>query len=171
MSPNSLEGQNLGRYRVLEPLGRGGMATKLQAANIARQIGYPVVLKIWSPDILHKTDVGGVRVNLRTADDVRDAFDLIMYRAGRYMPDARIWGCQVQQMVKGGREVLLGMSRDPQFGPLVVSPIYEATAVGFDGEAFFDYHPFGDPGNCRHDDLQRCQPEREMARMILDQYA
>jgi acetyltransferase len=93
--------------------------TPEEAIEIAEDIGYPVVIKVASPDILHKTDVGGVRVNLRTADDVRDAFDLIMYRAGRYMPDARIWGCQVQQMVPGGREVLVGMSRDPQFGPLV----------------------------------------------------
>jgi acetyl coenzyme A synthetase (ADP forming)-like protein len=93
--------------------------TPEEAVEIAEEIGYPVVIKVASPDILHKTDVGGVRVNLGSADDVRDAFDLIMYRAGRYMPDARIWGCQVQQMVPGGREVLLGMSRDPQFGPLV----------------------------------------------------
>ncbi|MBU0702293.1 MAG: acetate--CoA ligase family protein, partial [Chloroflexi bacterium] len=79
----------------------------------------PVVMKIASPDILHKTDVGGVKLNLRSPNDVRDAFDLMVYRAGRYVPDANIWGCQVQQMVQGGREVLLGMSRDPQFGPLV----------------------------------------------------
>ena len=58
-------------------------------------------------------------MNLRSPDDVRDAFDLIVYRAGRYVPGARIWGCLVQQMVPGGREVLVGMSRDPQFGPLV----------------------------------------------------
>jgi acetyl coenzyme A synthetase (ADP forming)-like protein len=90
-----------------------------EAVSIAEEIGYPVVLKIASPDILHKTDVGGVKVDLRTATDVRDAFDLMVYRAGRYVPGARIWGCQVQQMVQGGREVLLGMSRDPQFGPLV----------------------------------------------------
>jgi acyl-CoA synthetase (NDP forming) len=77
------------------------------------------VMKVASPDILHKTDVGGVKLNLGSAGDVRDAFDLIVYRAGRYVPGARIWGCQVQQMVSGGREVLVGMSRDPQFGPLV----------------------------------------------------
>jgi acetyltransferase len=93
--------------------------TPEEAVAIAEEIGYPVVLKIASPDILHKTDVGGVKVNLGTATDVQDAFDLMVYRAGRYVPGARIWGCQVQQMVKGGREVLLGMSRDPQFGPLV----------------------------------------------------
>jgi acetyl coenzyme A synthetase (ADP forming)-like protein len=90
-----------------------------EAIEIAEEIGYPVVMKIASPDILHKTDVGGVRLNLRSPDDVRDSFDLMVYRAGRYVPDAQIWGCQVQQMVSGGREILLGMSRDPQFGPLV----------------------------------------------------
>nr|MBC8252445.1 acetate--CoA ligase family protein [Ardenticatenia bacterium] len=93
--------------------------TTEEAIEIAEDIGYPVVLKIASPDILHKTDVGGVKLNLRSPGDVRDAFDLIVYRAGRYVPGARIWGCLVQQMVMGGREVLVGMSRDPQFGPLV----------------------------------------------------
>ena len=94
-------------------------ATPEEAVDIADEIGYPVVMKIASPDILHKTDVGGVKVNLRSPGDVRDAFDLMIYRAGRYVPGARVWGCQVQEMVHGGREVLLGMSRDPQFGPLV----------------------------------------------------
>ncbi|MCK4314296.1 MAG: acetate--CoA ligase family protein [Anaerolineae bacterium] len=93
--------------------------TPEEAVEVADEIGYPLVLKIASPDILHKTDVGGVKLNLRSPDDVRDAFDLIVYRAGRYVPGARIWGCLVQQMVPGGREVLVGMSRDPQFGPLV----------------------------------------------------
>lgn len=90
-----------------------------QAAEIASRIGFPVVLKIASPDILHKTDVGGVKVGLETPSDVRDAFDLITYRAHRYLPDARLWGCLVQKMAPPGIEVLLGMNRDPQFGPLV----------------------------------------------------
>ena len=91
-----------------------------QAIDIAGRFGYPVVLKIASPDILHKTDVGGVKVGLENAEDVRDAFELMTYRAQRYIPDARIWGCLVQQMVpSGGLEVLVGMNRDPQFGPLV----------------------------------------------------
>jgi acetyltransferase len=77
------------------------------------------VLKIASPDILHKTDVGGVKLNLNSPDDVRDAYDLMVYRASRYVPGARIWGCLVQKMAPEGREVLIGMSRDPQFGPLV----------------------------------------------------
>jgi acetate---CoA ligase (ADP-forming) len=91
-----------------------------QAVEIATRLGFPVVLKIASPDILHKTDVGGVKVGLRNAEDVRDAFELMVYRAERYLPDANIWGCLVQQMVpQGGLEVLVGMNRDPQFGPLV----------------------------------------------------
>jgi acetyltransferase len=79
-----------------------------------------VVLKIASPDILHKSDSGCIKLNLMSEGDVRDAFDLIVYRATRSMPDATIWGCQVQQMVKGGKEVIIGMNRDPQFGPLIM---------------------------------------------------
>jgi acetyl coenzyme A synthetase (ADP forming)-like protein len=95
-------------------------STPDEAIEIARQIGYPVVLKIASPDILHKTDVGGVKVNLRNASDVRDAFELMVYRAQRYVPEATIWGCLVQEMAPpGGIEILVGMNRDPQFGPLV----------------------------------------------------
>ncbi len=91
-----------------------------EAVAAAESIGYPVVLKIASPDILHKTDIGGVKVNLASASEVRDAFDLIIYRATRHMPDANIWGCQVQQMIKGGRETIIGVNRDPQFGPLLM---------------------------------------------------
>jgi len=91
-----------------------------QAVEIANSIGYPVVLKIASPDILHKTDMGGVKVGLESAQDVRDAFELMTYRAQRYLPEARLWGCLVQEMAPpGGLEVLVGMNRDPQFGPLV----------------------------------------------------
>jgi acetate---CoA ligase (ADP-forming) len=94
--------------------------TPEEAIEIAREIGYPVVLKIASPDILHKTDVGGVKVGLQNQTDVRDAFELMIYRAQRYVPEAHIWGCLVQEMVpSGGLEVLVGMNRDPQFGPLV----------------------------------------------------
>ena len=93
--------------------------TAEKAVEIAANMGYPVVLKIASPDILHKTDVGGVKVGLQNATDVRDAFDLITYRSQRYLPEAHLWGCQVQKMVPSGLEILIGMNRDPQFGPLV----------------------------------------------------
>jgi len=94
--------------------------TAEEAVAAANEIGYPVVVKIASPDILHKSDIGGVRVNVTDAQAVADTFDLITMRAQRYMPDADIWGCLVQQMVVGGKEVILGMSRDPQFGPMLL---------------------------------------------------
>jgi acetyltransferase len=94
--------------------------TPEKAVEVANQLGYPVVLKIASPDILHKTDVGGVKVGLDNPEDVLDAYELMVYRAQRYIPNARIWGCLVQEMMpQGGIEVLVGMNRDPQFGPLV----------------------------------------------------
>ena len=106
-------------YNIKTPAARVA-ATPAEAVQIASEIGFPVVLKIASPDILHKTDVGGVKVGLRNAEEVRDAFDLMTFRAERYLPEARLWGCQVQEMAPpGGLEVLVGMNRDPQFGPLV----------------------------------------------------
>lgn len=97
------------------------LATNIdEAIEIADRIGYPVVMKIASPDILHKSDIGGVKLGIRSPAEVRDAFDLITYRATRYMPDAQIWGCQIQEMVTGGREVIIGMNRDLQFGPLMM---------------------------------------------------
>jgi acetyltransferase len=102
------------------PIPQSEIAESPEAAvEIARKIGFPVVLKIASPDILHKTDIGGVKVGLRNAEEVRDAFELIVYRAQRYVPDANILGCLVQEMAPAGMEVLVGMNRDPQFGPLV----------------------------------------------------
>jgi acetyltransferase len=91
-----------------------------EAARFADEVGFPVVIKIASPDILHKTDVGGVKLNVMTPSDVRDAFELMTYRARRYVPDAEIWGCLVQEMVLGGKEVIAGMNRDPHFGPVMM---------------------------------------------------
>ncbi len=91
-----------------------------EAVRFADEIGFPVVIKIASPDILHKTDVGGVKLNIMTPTDVHDAFELLVYRANRYVPDAEIWGCLVQEMVLGGKEIIVGMNRDPHFGPLMM---------------------------------------------------
>lgn len=103
------------------PLPKTGLAaTADEAVALAESIGYPVVMKIASPDILHKSDIGGIKLNITSASEVRDAFDLLVYRGTRFMPDATIWGCQIQQMVKGGREVIIGVNRDPQFGPLIM---------------------------------------------------
>jgi len=99
----------------------GSIATTAeQAANIADQLGYPVVLKIWSPDILHKSDCGGVKVGLSNRQEVMDAFDLMMYRIPKREPDADILGVLVQEMCRKGQEVILGMNRDPHFGPLMM---------------------------------------------------
>ncbi|MDD3581485.1 MAG: acetate--CoA ligase family protein [Desulfobacca sp.] len=91
-----------------------------EAVALARLIGYPVVFKIASPEILHKSDLGGVRVGINNDLEARGAFDLITARAHRFAPGAQVWGVTVQEMVPPGREVIIGMSRDPQFGPLLM---------------------------------------------------
>jgi acetyl coenzyme A synthetase (ADP forming)-like protein len=91
-----------------------------EAVEIAERLGYPVVLKISSPDIIHKSDFGGVRINLANAEQVRDAFDLMMLRIQRRAPNAHLRGAYVEKMGQRGREVILGMTRDPQFGPMLM---------------------------------------------------
>jgi len=121
----ALEMGEMEAKEILEAYGfvtpRGTIATSAeQAANMAEQIGYPVVLKIWSPDIIHKAEVGGVRSNLNNSQEVIDAFDLMMYRIPKKVPDADILGVLVEEMVTTGQEVILGMQRDPRFGPLMM---------------------------------------------------
>ena len=95
--------------------------TSDQAVKAAARIGYPVVLKIASPHISHKSDVGGVRVNLRDEAAVRSAFLDITARAARLRKEASITGCLVQSMApKGSKEVIVGFKRDAQFGPLIM---------------------------------------------------
>jgi acetyltransferase len=91
-----------------------------QAVASAESIGYPVVMKIVSPQILHKTEAGGVKVGLETPEEVRSAFDAIVAGARRHKPDCTIEGVLVQQMVRGGREVILGVNRNPVFGHAVM---------------------------------------------------
>lgn len=98
-------------------LARSSMA----AVQAAKEIGFPVVLKIASPDISHKTDVDGVKVNLKDEEQVRSAFSAITSRAQRRMPQAYIAGCLVQKMApEDCKEVIIGVKRDDQFGPLVM---------------------------------------------------
>jgi acetyltransferase len=92
-----------------------------EAAAAAEKIGFPVVLKIASPQISHKSDVGGVKVNLPDAEAVRNAFFDITARAQRLRPEAYIAGCLVQEMApKGCKEIIIGFKRDDQFGPLLM---------------------------------------------------
>lgn len=95
-------------------------ATPDEAVAYCREIGYPVVMKIASPDILHKSDVGGIIVGVKNDDEVRKAFPTLIERAKSHKPNATIWGCQIQEMVTNAREIIIGMNRDPQFGPLVM---------------------------------------------------
>jgi acetate---CoA ligase (ADP-forming) len=100
---------------------RGILATTAgEAVRFANETGFPLAMKISSPDILHKSDVGGVRIGLSSASAVEDAFELMMLRIKRKMPDAEIRGVLLEKMAIGGKEVILGMKRDPQFGPMLM---------------------------------------------------
>jgi acetyl coenzyme A synthetase (ADP forming)-like protein len=97
-----------------------GLATTGQeAVALAEEIGYPVVLKIVSPDILHKTEAKGVMVGVSTGEQVSAGFDTIIENAKDYDPSARVTGVQVQQMLGSGQEVLIGAITDPTFGPVM----------------------------------------------------
>ncbi|MEG2173179.1 MAG: acetate--CoA ligase family protein, partial [Desulfovibrionaceae bacterium] len=86
----------------------------------AAEVGYPVVLKIASAEIAHKSDMGGVRLNLKDESAVRAAFAEILDNAARHAPEAQVDGVYVQGMLKPGLEVIIGVQNDPQFGPAVL---------------------------------------------------
>ncbi|HOV48690.1 MAG TPA: acetate--CoA ligase family protein [Anaerolineae bacterium] len=94
--------------------------TEDEAVQLAEQIGYPIVMKIMSHDILHKSDAGGVKVNIKDAEGVREAFRTILANAKAYKPDAVIEGVAVQEMAPWGTEVIVGSVDDPTFGPSVM---------------------------------------------------
>jgi acetyltransferase len=94
--------------------------TSKEAGQIASEIGFPVVMKISSPDILHKTDVGGVRVNVKTTREAEDVFLDITANARRLMPDAFIKGVTIFEMMRGGKEVILGVTYDRTFGHMIM---------------------------------------------------
>lgn len=99
----------------------GYLATSVEeAVEIAERIGYPVAMKIVSSEIVHKSDIGGVRLKINNRDEVQDSFDLMTMRIGRKAPDAWIDGFYVEKMVNRGLEVIIGMNRDPQFGPMLM---------------------------------------------------
>ncbi len=108
------------------PVTRERLATNANEAVVAaREIGYPVVLKIESPDIAHKTEAGGVLLNIADDSAVRTGFETVIANAWKYKPEAQLGGVLVQEMVGGGRELILGMTQDPAYGP--------AVAVGLGG--------------------------------------
>ena len=91
-----------------------------EAVAAAREAGFPAALKIVSPQITHKSDVGGVKLNLNSPEEVASAFDEIVAAARRAAPDAAIEGASVQKMAPAGTEVIVGVSQDPQFGPVLM---------------------------------------------------
>ncbi len=94
--------------------------SKQQAVALSEEIGYPVVLKISSVDITHKSDAGGVKVNLKSREEVEAAFDRIMDSARSKFPNANIEGVSVQGMAKPGIEIIMGMIKDANFGPVIM---------------------------------------------------
>lgn len=97
------------------------LATSLEEAKqVAEKIGYPVVIKVVSADISHKSDVGGVKIGLVDAEEVGQAYQAIMANSKKALPEAVITGVAVQGMASEGIEVIVGMVRDPQFGPVMM---------------------------------------------------
>jgi len=94
--------------------------SKEEAVSLSREIGFPVVLKIVSPDVLHKSDAGGVKLSLDSEQEVGKAFDDIISSIKEHEPAAKIEGVSVQNMARPGTEVIIGMSKDPQFGPVLM---------------------------------------------------
>jgi acetate---CoA ligase (ADP-forming) subunit beta len=91
-----------------------------EATRVANEFGYPIVLKIVSQDIIHKSEAGGVRIGLKNAAEVAEAYKGILESAKKYNPQARITGVLVQQMAPAGTEVIVGAIKDPQFGQTVM---------------------------------------------------
>lgn len=112
-------------YEVLEAYGFPTpksilCTTEQECINAAKQIGYPLVMKIVSPDIIHKSDAGGVKVGIKTEDELRNSFKTVTENALRYKSDVKVKGVLVQEMVKSAKETILGASQDPTFGPVIM---------------------------------------------------
>src|SRR5271169_3894406 len=102
------------------PLPKAATASSAaEAGRAASALGFPVVMKIVSPDILHKTEAGGVILNVRSAAEAEQAYEKIVAGARAYKPDAKVAGVEIQQMLSGGQEVIVGATADPSFGKVV----------------------------------------------------
>jgi acetate---CoA ligase (ADP-forming) subunit beta len=111
--------------QVVEEAGINVVKAKLarsikEAVAVSKEFGFPVVLKVASPDIVHKSDIGGVKVGLTNATQVSKAYREIMTSVKQKEPKATIHGVSVQPMAKPGVEIIIGMSKDPQFGPVIM---------------------------------------------------
>jgi len=115
-----LDGSELLKCYGFKTLPMALSKTKTEACKIADKMGYPVVMKIVSPDILHKTDAGGVVVGIEDGKGVKEAFETIMKKSKIYNPDAKIEGVLIQKLAPKGKEIILGLSKDPVFGHAVM---------------------------------------------------
>ncbi len=117
---NEVEAKSILREAGIAATAATLATSRNEAQAQADEMGYPVVLKVVSPDIAHKSDVGGVKLNLEDREAVGAAFDEIMANSKKAEPNARIKGVSVQQMAPQGTEVIVGMTTDPQFGPVMM---------------------------------------------------
>lgn len=109
--------QEAGIIKVVETV---EARSKKEAVETSKKLGFPVVLKVLSPEISHKSDAGGVKIGLKSASQVESAYTEIMNSVKQKEPGARILGVSVQKMARPGIEVIIGMSKDPQFGPVLM---------------------------------------------------
>jgi acyl-CoA synthetase (NDP forming) len=94
--------------------------TQIEAVSLSQKMGFPVALKITSPDVIHKSDSGGVKLSINSVAEVKKAYDEILKKVRKQYPDAIIHGVSVQKMGLPGTEVIVGTSKDPQFGPVIM---------------------------------------------------
>jgi acyl-CoA synthetase (NDP forming) len=94
--------------------------TRKEAISLSRKMGFPVALKITSPDVIHKSDLGGVKLSLNNVSEVKKAYDEILKKVKKQYPNAVVRGVSVQKMARPGTEVIVGTSKDPQFGPIIM---------------------------------------------------
>jgi acetyl-CoA synthetase (ADP-forming) len=111
--------------KILKQAGISVVETKLaktqkEAVSLSQKMSFPVALKIVSPDVIHKSDSGGVKLSLNNVTEVKKAYDEILKKVKKQYPDAVIHGVSVQKMIQPGTEVIVGTSKDPQFGPVIM---------------------------------------------------
>ena len=111
--------------KILKQAGISVVETKLaktqkEAVSLSQKMGFPVALKITSPDVIHKSDSGGVKLSINSVAEVKKAYDEILKKVRKQYPDAIIHGVSVQKMALPGTEVIVGSSKDPQFGPVIM---------------------------------------------------
>jgi acyl-CoA synthetase (NDP forming) len=111
--------------KILKQAGISVVETKLaktqkEAVSLSQKMGFPVALKITSPDVIHKSDSGGVKLSINSVAEVKKAYDEILKKVRKQYPDAIIHGVSVQKMIQPGTEVVVGTSKDPQFGPVIM---------------------------------------------------